>query len=100
MGAVLFYKSTPRADGAGFGTVDSARAGSPCHRTLLAVWLCLLVASSTAFAQDRLKSMPGYEQYQKMRRVIPTAVTPGTVLVSWSEDGSNFEYRKDNKTYR
>ena len=61
--------------------------------------LILLVAAGAAAAQDRLKSMPGYERYQKMRREIPTSVVPGTVLVTWDDNGSGFEYRKDNKQY-
>ncbi|MBO0726457.1 MAG: DPP IV N-terminal domain-containing protein, partial [Blastocatellia bacterium] len=58
------------------------------------------VAPTTAGAQDRLKTMPGYEQYQKMSREIPGSVKPGVVSVVWKDGGQAFEYRKDGKAYR
>src|SRR5919112_4545242 len=51
-------------------------------------------------AQDRLKSMPGYEQFQKMSREIPGSVKLGSLAVQWKEDGSSFEYAWDGKRYR
>lgn len=51
-------------------------------------------------AQDRLKTMPGYDQYQRMSREIPASVALGTLSVEWKEDGSSFEYAKDGKRYR
>src|SRR5262245_36735621 len=50
-------------------------------------------------AQDRLKSMPGYEQYQKMAREIPGSVKLGALAVRWKDDGSSFEYNWDGKRY-
>lgn len=50
-------------------------------------------------AQDRLKTMPGYEQYQKVSREIATAVKPGALAVTWTDAG-NFEYTQDGKRYR
>jgi dipeptidyl-peptidase 4 len=58
------------------------------------------VAPTKARAQDRLKTMPGYEQYQKVSREIPGSVRPGAVSVVWKDDGQSFEYRKDGKAYR
>ena len=51
-------------------------------------------------AQDRLKAMPGYEQFQKMSREIPGSVKLGSLTVQWKEDGSSFEYAWDGKRYR
>ena len=51
-------------------------------------------------AQDRLKSMPGYDQFQKMSRKIPGSVKLGSLTVQWKEDGSSFEYTWDAKRYR
>jgi len=51
-------------------------------------------------AQDRLKTMPGYEQYQKMSKEIPTAVKLGALIVTWKDDAKSFEYRKEGKLYR
>jgi dipeptidyl-peptidase-4 len=53
----------------------------------------------TAGAQDRLKTMPGYEQYQKVGREIPTAVKSGALNVTW-KDGRTFEYARDGRLYR
>src|SRR5262245_19826323 len=50
-------------------------------------------------AQDRLKSMPGYDQYQKMAREIPGSVKLGSLNVRWKEDGSSFEYAWNGKRY-
>src|SRR5712692_9971619 len=54
----------------------------------------------TSRAQDRLKSMPGYDQYQKMSKEIPGSVKLGSLTVKWLDGGEAFEYYKDGKTYR
>ena len=64
----------------------------------LAVALGLLQVSTAA--QDRLKTMPGYQQYQKMLQAIPGAVKLGSLGVTWSPDGKSFEYFNDGKRYR
>ncbi|MEP6918903.1 MAG: hypothetical protein ABJC89_24900, partial [Acidobacteriota bacterium] len=70
---------------------------------LVQAGLSLAVAAGvfhvTARAQDRLKSMPGYEQYQKMSREIPSAIKPGTVSGGW-KDARTLEYAKEGKIYR
>ena len=58
------------------------------------------IAPTNTSAQDRLKTMPGYEQYQKMSREIPGSVKPGALSVVWKDGGQAFEYRKDGKAYR
>src|SRR5262245_35292122 len=58
------------------------------------------VAPTGAGAQDRLKTMPGYEQYQKMSGEISASVKSGTLSVVWKDGGQAFEYRKDGKAYR
>lgn len=58
--------------------------------------LCL----SPLNAQDRLKTMPGYAQYQKMRGEIPGSVKLGTLQVRWIDGGKAFEYQRDGKLYR
>lgn len=75
------------------------------HRSVaiaLAISFSLMapVLPNTTGAQDRLKTMPGYEQYQKMSREIPGAVKTGTLSVKWLEGGKAFEYQKDGKTFR
>jgi dipeptidyl-peptidase 4 len=52
-------------------------------------------------AQDRLKQMPGYEQYQKMRREAQgIAASFASPTVKWTDDGSSFEYSYSGKLYR
>jgi dipeptidyl-peptidase 4 len=58
-----------------------------------------LLQVSTA-AQDRLKTMPGYPQYQKMSLLIPGAVKLGSLGVTWNPDGRSFEYSNDGKRFR
>jgi dipeptidyl-peptidase-4 len=58
------------------------------------------IAPTNTSAQDRLKTMPGYEQYQKMSREIPGSVKLGALSVVWKDGGHAFEYRKDGKAYR
>ena len=51
-------------------------------------------------AQDRLKAMPGYDQFQKMSREVPGSVKLGSINARWKDDGTSFEYAKDGKLYR
>lgn len=50
-------------------------------------------------SQDKLKNMPGYDQYQKMAPQIKGAVDPGTLSVTWADNGRSFEYVKDGKLW-
>jgi dipeptidyl-peptidase-4 len=63
--------------------------------------LALLVALSVTIAgQDRLKTMPGYEQYQKMSPQIQAGVVKsGALSVTWKDDAKAFEYARDGKRY-
>src|SRR4030095_1405239 len=65
-----------------------------------AVTIALAILPLTSRAQDRLKSMPGYEQYQKMSPQIPGSVKLGSLTVKWLDGGKAFEYYKDGKAYR
>src|SRR5215475_7691402 len=58
------------------------------------------VAPANISAQDRLKTMPGYEQYQKLSGEISGSVKSGALSVVWKDGGQAFEYRKDGKAYR
>ena len=44
--------------------------------------------SAAVGAQDRLKTMPGYEQYLRMSKELPAAVKMGTLPVSWKDGGN------------
>lgn len=67
------------------------------HVTFLVVFI---LAFQISFSQDKLKSMPGYERYQKISPQIRTSVKTGALTVKWSEDGSSFDYERDKKLYR
>jgi len=53
----------------------------------------------TTHAQDRLKDMPGYTQYQKMAPEMRNTVKLGALQVNWQDDGKTFEYQWDGKNY-
>ncbi len=67
---------------------------------LLAMLGLSSITTEPAGAQDRLKTMPGYERYQKISREIPGSVKLGALPVAWKDGGQAFEYRKDGKAYR
>jgi dipeptidyl-peptidase 4 len=64
---------------------------------VLAAGLSLVPAT---LAQDRLKTMPGFDQYQKMSGAAVGSVKMGQVNATWLEDGKVFEYAKDGKKIR
>lgn len=64
---------------------------------LFSAWLLCL---SSLTGQDRLKTMPGYDNFQKMSGQLAGTVKRGTLTVSWKDGGKAFEYNKDGKRYR
>jgi dipeptidyl-peptidase-4 len=62
--------------------------------------LLVIIGASTSHAQDRLKTMPGYQQYEKMSKLIPDSVKLGALAVKWTDGGKAFEYFRDGKSYR
>jgi dipeptidyl-peptidase 4 len=66
-----------------------------------AVGLALIATLFTAatVAQDRLKTMPGYAQYERISREIPSALKSGALAITW-KDSSTLEYVRDAKRYR
>jgi dipeptidyl-peptidase 4 len=72
------------------------------HRRVVraaAVALCAFAAyQAYPAAQDRLKTMPGYSQYEKMTRELPGAVKSGALGVTW-KDGETFDYVYDGKLF-
>jgi dipeptidyl-peptidase 4 len=59
--------------------------------------VAVVAAGGGLTAQDRLPSMPGYENYQKMVKQLPGAVKSGAVVVTWKDGGQALEYRHDGK---
>ncbi len=62
--------------------------------------LAVLAWDVSTSAQDRLKTMPGYAQYQKMSAQLGGAVRLAAVSGTWSADSSGFDYTFDGKRYR
>ncbi len=63
--------------------------------------LMILVATYCELnAQDKLKTMPGYERFQKMATQIRSSVKMGSLNAIWSEDGISFDYVQDNKRFQ
>lgn len=65
---------------------------------LSAAIVCAATISLTQ-AQDKLMSMPGYEQYRTNSPQIYSAVKSGALNVDWGEDSKTFNYVKEGKLY-
>jgi len=68
-----------------------------------ALVLCLTILFEgvvAARAQDRLKAMPGYEQFTKTSRAATNAYTSGAVTVTWKDGGKALEFSHAGKRYR
>lgn len=61
-------------------------------RTSKTLLLACLLIGTTASAQDRLRTMPGYARWAEMAPKLAGAVKSGAVNVTWSDDGRSFEY--------
>ena len=68
--------------------------------TVILILSVLSVSINDVLAQDRLKKMPGYDQYQKVAPQIRRSIKMGALYVTWKDNGSAFEYVKDKKLYR
>ena len=73
-----------------------ARAGTALSFGVVGVALFHVATS----AQDRLKTMPGYAQYQKVSAQLNGAVRSGALSGTWSADSASVEYVLDGKRYR
>ncbi|MBB6325658.1 dipeptidyl-peptidase-4 [Algoriphagus iocasae] len=69
------------------------------NKFFLGMALALASTISISQAQDKLKSMPGYEQYQKVAPQIYGAVKSGALNADWNDEGTAFEYSRDGKRY-
>ncbi len=78
--------------------MKSPKSGSRVAMLLIAI--IALTALTCVLAQDRLREMPGYEQYAKMQPLIGSAVVSGAVNVTWVNDGKEFTYSRGGKMYQ
>jgi dipeptidyl-peptidase 4 len=75
------------------------RSCSSARRAALVLLGALGLFAGSMAAQDRLKTMPGYDQFAKVSKEISGAVKPGNLSVAW-KDAATFEYQKDGKLFR
>src|ERR1041384_1658312 len=83
------------------------RMASSLYRKLIVAAVVMIAAAitlsftlSTSSAQDRLRTMPGYEQFQRMSQQIPGSFVPGALSVTWVDGGQAFTYSWSGKRYR
>lgn len=62
--------------------------------------LAFVAVAPAVRAQDRLKSMPGYDQFTRMSAQRVGAVKSGHVVGTWADSGKAFEYMLDGTRYR
>lgn len=64
-------------------------------------WAAVIALVPAALAaQDRVRTMPGYEQYERMSRQMTGAMKSGALTVTWLADGKGFEFVRDGKRWR
>jgi dipeptidyl-peptidase-4 len=66
----------------------------------LAIGLALAAVAPLAPAQDRLRTMPGYEQYSHVAPQIQGSAKLGVLQTFWVDSGKAFEYQRDGQWYR
>ena len=67
---------------------------------LMLPMLWMVVLAFTSVAQDRLKSMPGYERYERVTKQMTNVFTSGALNVTWQDGGKAFEYQKAGQRFR
>jgi dipeptidyl-peptidase-4 len=65
-----------------------------------ALLLALVLPPLEMGAQDRLKQMPGYEQYAAMLPKLQGAVKSGAVTPTWADDSRSFEFTRDGRRWK
>ena len=79
---------------------DDLRIRAAFLRAGVAAVLALLLVPACSSAQDRIKTMPGYDQYQRMAGQMQGAFRSGALNVTWLDDGTAFDYQRDGRRYR
>src|ERR1700722_11006135 len=65
----------------------------------ISVWFAAFSVVGLVHAQDRLKTMPGYDRHEKVAGQIAGSVKSGLLAVTWKDD-TTFEYNRDGKLWR
>ena len=70
------------------------------HRSSAATLAVVVTLQAAIAAQDRLKTMPGYEAAQRVAREAAVAIAGNVSGVTWVDEGRAFEYEQHGKRYR
>lgn len=60
----------------------------------------LALRPADALAQDRLRTMPGYERWAEMAPKLNGSFRSGAVPVEWADDGRSFVYTQDGDRFQ
>ena len=66
----------------------------------LGLTLALVFTAHLSTAQDKLKKMPGYDQYRAVAPQIRGSFNSGQLGANWADDGKSFEYMRDGKLWK
>ncbi|NPV82901.1 MAG: prolyl oligopeptidase family serine peptidase [Candidatus Aminicenantes bacterium] len=74
-------------------------------RTTVLILGCLFVLSLiflplSLHSQDRLKTYPNYDRYERLSKEIREAVKSGALRVTWKDNGQALEFARDGKQWR
>ena len=65
------------------------------------LWIGILAVVPAAIAaQDRLKTMPGYERALRLARESTSAVSGGALQATWADDSRSFAFARKGTNYR
>ncbi len=73
------------------------------HRRSHPLSWCLMAFATipaTLAAQDRVRTMPGYDQYQRMTSQMAGAYKSGALNGTWTDDSKAFEFIREGKRLR
>src|SRR6476646_6199909 len=59
-----------------------------------------MCAVAGAAAQDRLPTLPGYEQHQRMAPLIANSWVSGAIVPHWNSDSTSFTSVQGGRQYR
>ncbi|MBC7362474.1 MAG: DPP IV N-terminal domain-containing protein [Candidatus Aminicenantes bacterium] len=67
---------------------------------LFFIQLAFIFIPGRLFSQDRLKTYPNYDRYEKISKEIKEAVKLGALRVTWKDNGEALEFVRDGKQWR
>ncbi len=68
--------------------------------TGLLCFVILITLSSPLYSQDRLKTYPNYDRYERLSKEIREAFKSGALRATWKDNGQALEFSRDGKQWR